>query len=381
MRKPGSIRLRLAIGLLAIGALLGLSPGVGSDRAYVGWRDAWRAAFDVAPDPQHLLTKPRTDLNADGRVDDAEIARYVLNARAIGFDHRLARSLLALVVGATLASCGATFQVLFRNPLATPYTLGVASGGALGAMLALRFGMFERVAGVPLMTLCAFFGGLAVVALVFVFARGSRRLTSNELLLAGVTLGMFCSAMMLLVQFMSNERLTFALVRWMMGSLDTVTSARAVELLPFVAPAWLVLIASAPALNQYRLGDELALSRGVRVIRLQVICIVACTLATAAVVAHCGPIGFVGLVVPQLAGRVFRWDCRILLPASLLVGGGFLIVCDFLAQSAMSAAAAVTGRRLSGTILPIGVVTALVGVPMFLIVLARRTGRDADPDR
>ena len=212
-----------------------------------------------------------------------------------------------------------------------------------------------------------------MVGAVLLLARGGKRLTSNELLLAGVTMGLFCSAMMMLVTVISDERQTFRMVRWMMGSLDSISTAKGVLLWPLVLPAWVVLLAAGRALNQYRLGDELATTRGVNVPALQALCVLVCTLATAGVVATCGPIGFVGLVVPHMVVLLVGADCRLLLPASGLMGAAFLIVCDWGAQLAMRGAGSVTGRELGSATLPIGVVTAIVGVPVFLLLLSRRT--------
>jgi iron complex transport system permease protein len=226
--------------------------------------------------------------------------------------------------------------------------------------------------GLSSLAVSAFVGGILVVGTVFFLARGSRRLTSNELLLAGVTMGLFCSAMMMLVTAVSNERETFAIVRWMMGSLDPITTEQLATLLPFLAPAWIVLILSSRSLNQYRLGDELAAARGVSVARLQGVCVVLCTLATAAVVSRCGPIGFVGLVVPHIVALLWGSDCRLLLPGSALMGASFLIVCDWGSQVAMRAAGWATARHLGSATLPIGVVTAIIGVPIFLALLKTR---------
>ena len=336
--------LAVCLGLLA--AILVLSPGIGSASGQVGVGQAWRAYFSG---------------------DRGSVAYY------IAFEHRLPRSLLAIVVGVTLALCGAVFQVLFRNPLATPYTLGIASGGALGALIAINLGISARLLGLPGMTVASFLGAFAVIAVILTFTRGTRRLTTNELLLAGVTLGLFCSGMMMLVTCLSNVRETFAIVRWMMGSLDTIGQGTLVSILPLTLPAWIILTLSARSLNQYVLGEELASARGVNVARLQLVCLIFASLATAAVVSMCGPIGFVGLVVPHLTALLVGRDCRILLPASALLGGVFLAVCDWLSQLAMGWVGAATGRYLGSAILPIGVVTAVVGVPIFLVLLHRRT--------
>ncbi len=192
------------------------------------------------------------------------------------------------------------------------------------------------------------------------------------MVLAGVTMGLLCSAMMMAVTAVSDERVTFAVVRWMMGSLDRISGPASVELWPIVVPAWVILLLSGRALNQYRLGDELARARGVNTGRLQGVCVLVCTVATAAIVAHCGPIGFVGLVVPHMAGLLVGSDCRILLPTSAVMGGAFMIVCDWVSQLSMRFGGWALGRELGSATMPIGVVTAMVGVPIFLTLLRTR---------
>ena len=362
--------LRIGLCLMGLVLLLVISPGVGS--APLGLWDVWRAGLGIEIPADELIGSPFADIDGDGAVSEAEASAYVETARNIGFRQRLPRSILALIVGVTLSMCGSTFQVLFRNPLATPYTLGIASGGSLGALIAIRSGWEVSLPGVSSLSVAAFVGGIMVVSAIFLLARGARRLTSNELLLAGVTMGLFCSAMMMVVTVISSERETFRMVRWMMGSLVTISTTKSVTMLPLLVPAWAVLLLSARSLNQYRLGDELAASRGVCPVRLQRVCVIACTVATAAVVANCGPIGFVGLVVPHAMVLVVGSDCRVLLPASALAGGAFLILCDWASQLAMQVAGWATQQQLSGATLPIGVVTAVIGVPIFLVLLRTR---------
>ena len=369
---PRGFAVRLCVCLLGVAALLVISPGVGTASASFGWWDAWRAQLGLPIAAEELVGRPLVDLDGDGVISEDEAVGFVDVARHIGFGQRFPRTLLALQVGITLALCGATFQVLFRNPLATPYTLGIASGGSLGALVAIRVGWALTWCGLSAISLSAFVGAIGVVGAVFVIARGARRLTSNELLLAGVTMGLFCSAMMMLVTAVSNERETFSMVRWMMGSLDPINTLQGATLLPFVVPAWVILILSARSLNQYRLGDELAEARGVGVARLQAACVLVCTLAMAGVVARCGPIGFVGLVVPHIVVLLFGSDCRLLLPISAIMGGAFLVVCDWASQLAMRLAGWSTGRELGSATLPIGVVTAIIGVPIFLVLLRAR---------
>lgn len=364
--------LRLGLCAAGLGVLLVLSPGVGTESASFGWWDAWRAKLGWPISAVELADRPFVDIDNDGRITEDEVAGYVAQAKYVGFELRFARTLVALQVGVTLALCGAAFQVLFRNPLAEPYTLGIASGGSLGALIAIRAGWVFSLAGLSSVSLSALIGGLVVVSGVFLIARGRRRLTTNELVLAGVTMGLFCSAMMMFVTALSSERTMFTTIRWMLGSLDPMTRAQRVMMLPLLLPAWIVLLLGARALNQYRLGDELASTRGVAVPRLVGVHVLVCTLATAAVVARCGPIGFVGLVVPHIATLLVGSDCRILLPASGLLGGVFLILCDWGCQLSMRMAGWLTGQELGSATLPIGAVTAIVGVPVFLILLRAR---------
>lgn len=366
---------RLAIGVVILLLLVLISPGVGSQwSTFSGW-DAWRAQLGWTIDAEELSDLPLADSDGDGSISVHEVEAFAEQARAIGFTLRLPRTILALQVGITLALCGAVFQILFRNALATPYTLGLAGGGSLGAMIALRAGWTVTLLGLSSVSLAALIGAIGIVALVFTFARGARRLTSNELLLAGVTLGLFCSAMMMLVTAISSERVTFTAIRWMMGSLDPLAEAQRAALWPLLLPAWIALPLLGRALNQYRLGDELAFSRGVNVDRLQLVCVIVATLAVAGVVARCGPIGFVGLVVPHLAALFVGRDARLLLPASAIAGGIFLILCDWVSQVVMNGMGWLLGRQLLGATLPIGVITSIVGVPLFLLLLRRRLSR------
>lgn len=335
--------LYMGVCLVLLVVAVGIAPGVGTQP--IGPVAAWHALFNPEP----------------GTV-----------THDIVFTLRLPRALKALLAGATLAMCGAVFQTLFRNPLATPYTLGVASGGSLGALIAIVCGWTSSVLGLSSVSWAAFGGSGAVLAAVWLLARSSRRLSGNTLLLAGVTIGFFCSALILFVTHLAKPYDAFAIVRWMMGSLGTVSYRELTALLPVLLPAWIVLVFQARPLNQYELGEEISASRGVNPIRLQGLCLVAASLATAAVVSVCGPIGFVGLIVPHAVRLVFGGDNRIVLPASALIGATFLLVCDWLTVWIPSWYGTVASRELVGARLPIGVITALLGAPLFLWVLRSR---------
>ncbi len=365
------IRHLLACGAVLV-ALLLISPGVGTQSRDIGLLTVWRCVIGLDLPRDQMTGNPLVDHDSDGVISDEEYEHYQALVRTIAFQHRFPRAVLALIVGVTLAMCGVTFQTLFRNPLATPYTLGIASGGSLGALIAIRAGWHDTFAGVPMVTLAAFFGGLGVVGCVYAIARGNRRLTSNEVLLAGVTLGLFSSAMMMMVTAISSERETFRIVRWMMGSLDTISLQKPHTIWPIVVPVWVLLTLMSRSMNQYRLGDDIAAVRGVKPQRLLAASIMICTLATAAVVATCGPIGFVGLVVPHIAAMFVGQDCRLLIPAAGLLGGAFLILCDWASQLIMGMMGSLTGQQLAAATLPIGVITAVVGVPIFVTMLATR---------
>jgi iron complex transport system permease protein len=340
-------RLWLSVGLCLLAAIAALliSPGVGTTSS-LGLTEAWRS-----------LGRPHENSQA----------------YAIAFNVRLPRAGKALLVGMTLSLCGAVFQTLFRNPLATPYTLGIASGGSLGALIGIKLGLVGGLLFISPVTLCAFAGSGAVVVAVAMLARARRRLSGNAILLGGVTIGFFCSAVMLFVQYFASEREAFAIMRWMMGSLDTVGFDEALALLPLLGVAWIALLSQARALNQYELGEEIAASRGVDARRLQNVCIGFASLATAAVVSVCGPVGFIGLIVPHAARRLFGGDARILLPTACLLGGTFLMVCDWASALGPRMCGYLLGQQYTSH-LPIGVTTALIGAPLFLVILRKRLG-------
>lgn len=279
---------------------------------------------------------------------------------AIFFDLRLARVVFAALVGGALATAGAVFQVALRNDLATPYTLGISGGATLGTLAAIKMGAM----GAGMAT-----GGLlgAAVAVVAILAlarslRGSGESTVT-LLLAGVTLNLVFGSVVLLVQYLSNPYETFFIVRWLMGGVDVVGLGRSAWLGPFLLAGFLVLWAQAQPLNLINLDDQTARSLGENPDRrrLQVVAVAAAL--TALVVAFAGPIGFVGLIIPHGVRRVLGADNRFVLPGSALAGAAFLVLAD------------TVGRTVGGAQeVPVGVVTALVGGPVFLGILLRRRG-------
>jgi ABC-type Fe3+-siderophore transport system permease subunit len=281
----------------------------------------------------------------------------------IFFVARLPRTLAGAIVGAALAAAGVVFQGLLRNPLATPFTLGVSAGAALGAMLAITFGWSFGAVGLPAVPLASFVGSIGAVAIVYALARARHAgLSTNVLLLAGVTMNAFFSALILFVQYFGDFAEVYRTLRWLMGDLDVSSyepffTAVPLLLLSFAVFAWL-----AKPLNLLSLGPESAANRGVDVARAQRAAFLSGSLATGAAVSIAGPIGFVGIIIPHLVRLMVGSDHRVVLPASALFGAAFLVACDVLART-----------LLSPIELPVGVITALIGGPFFLWLLVRKT--------
>jgi iron complex transport system permease protein len=278
--------------------------------------------------------------------------------RTIVLELRLPRIGLALVAGGGLALAGAIFQAVLRNPLAEPYVLGVAGGAAVGAVAAVVFGLAAIPGAVQAAALA---GAIGAMLLVLRIALGvGRSLDTRVLLLAGVVAGAFFNAVILLLLLMADVESFRSAVFWMMGSLSGATWRTTLLLTALVIPAVVVLLALARALNLLAIGEETALFLGTRVERVKLIAYFLASLLVAAAVSACGVIGFIGLIVPHAIRLAWGSDHRLLLPASVLGGGVFLLLADTAARSVAAPAE-----------LPVGVITALVGVPIFVLLLRR----------
>jgi iron complex transport system permease protein len=296
------------------------------------------------------------------RVFDRSIAFADNTDAQIFFVARLPRVLAAALVGASLAAAGVVFQALLRNPLATPDTLGVSSGAALGAMLAITFHVDFAFAGVASIPLASFAGSIGALGIVYALASARRRgLSTIVLLLAGVTMTAFFQALILFTQYLADFADTFRTVRWLMGTLDVGSFAPILAALPIVVVAFAMLATLPRSLDLISLGTDAAAARGVNVLAAERLALTGASLATGAAVSLAGPVGFIGLVVPHLVRLVVGSDHRLVLPASALFGAAFLIGCDAVARTVWS----------SGE-LPVGIVTALIGGPFFLWLLVRK---------
>jgi iron complex transport system permease protein len=281
---------------------------------------------------------------------------------AIVWELRLPRVVLGALVGGMLALSGASYQGVFRNPLADPYLLGVAAGAGFGATLVIAYGPAD-IDGVML-PIASFAGGIAAVVAAYLIGRsvGGGRTTAT-LILAGVTVAAFLTAAQTFVQQQNSETLN-EVYAWLLGGLATAGWGDVLTVLPYVAVSATVLLLHRRTLDVLAVGDEEARSLGLDVTRIRLLLVAAATLGTAAAVAVSGLIGFVGIVVPHLVRLVVSSSYRVILPLSVVVGGAFLVLADVLARTILSPAE-----------LPIGVVTAFVGAPFFALVL--RTTRSS----
>ena len=281
----------------------------------------------------------------------------------IFFVARLPRVLAGAVVGAALAAAGVVFQAMLRNPLATPFTLGVSAGSSLGAMLAILFGASASLGPLSPVPLASLAGAIVAAAIVYWLAtRPGRPISTSVLLLAGVTLNSFFSALILFAQFLSDYGQVYRAARWLMGDLDVGGLSPLLGALPLVVAAFAIFAFLPGALNLLSLGPDAAASRGVDVARTQRLAFVSASLATAAAVSLAGPIGFVGIVVPHLVRLLVGVDHRVVLPASALFGASFLVASDLVART-----------FLAPVEIPVGVVTAMIGGPFFLWLLVRES--------
>jgi len=272
----------------------------------------------------------------------------------------LPRVVMTCFVGAALGIAGAVMQALFRNPMASPYILGLSSGAAVGASI----GILYPIAWIPsllLTPLLAFIGCMATLLLVYSIAHVGGRVPTETLLLAGIAVGSFLSAVVSLLTYVSGEQMS-SIVYWTMGNLTETDWNEIMIVAPLVLAGCILMIASSRDLNAMMLGGNHALDLGVEVAKVRLQLLVASALVTAAAVAFVGVIGFVGLVVPHILRIVMGPDNRTLLPASILGGAAFLMMCDYISRVIVP----------SIGILPVGIITSLVGAPYFIYLLRRR---------
>ena len=278
------------------------------------------------------------------------------------FDLRLPRVLSAFLVGAGLALAGAIFQGLFRNPIADSYLLGVSSGASLGAAVAIVWRLASPLASFAAVSVFAFVGSLLTLAMVFYFARSAEGFSISRLLLSGLGIGLLLSSVVAILMLLAGEELK-ALILFFLGGFSTSTWDTTWVALACIPVAGIIACRFAPELNVLMLGEETATSSGVNTTRVQLLYALLAALLTSISVSVAGLIGFIGLIIPHMVRMLKCSDHRVVLPMSFLSGGIFLVICDAAARSVMAPAE-----------LPVGIVTSLVGVPLFLFLIRREPG-------
>jgi iron complex transport system permease protein len=281
--------------------------------------------------------------------------------RSVFFQLRFPRVVAAGLIGSTLALVGAALQALFRNPLADPFVLGVSGGGAFGASIAITLGWSAQIFGLPISFVMAFIGSGVAVMIAYRITRQSGPFAlPSALLLAGVVINLIANAGVVTIQYFADYTRVLQILRWLIGSLDIVGFDLIFRMLLFLVPSWIVLLAFANDLHLFAVDEEVAVSLGVNVQRLERWVYVFSCLGVGITVAAGGMIGFVGLIVPHIVRQIFGQDVRLVLPCSALLGGAFLILTDAMARTVLGQAE-----------LPVGAVTGVLGGVFFLWLLHR----------
>ena len=275
---------------------------------------------------------------------------------AIVWQIRLPRVLLAALVGASLSLGGLVFQALLRNLLAEPYILGISGGSAIGAIIGILVG-FAHFPGV---SMTAFIGSMATLALILVMTSGQTLLKKESLLLSGVMVNAFCSSVIMFLVSLTQDAKLHNIIFWLMGDLSAAGLHQVGILAAMVLPCFVLIFWHSHAMNLLLMGREMAQISGINIKMVTVTLLVASSFMVSATVSYCGLIGFVGLVMPHLLRFIMGPDHRILVPACILGGGSYLVICDLLARTLPE-----QGE------MPAGVITALIGAPLFIMLLKR----------
>lgn len=269
---------------------------------------------------------------------------------------RFPRVLLAALVGAALSLGGLVFQALLRNPLAEPYILGISGGAAIGAISGILMG-FSRFPGV---SLTAFAGSMGTLALVLMMASGQTVLKKDSLLLSGVMVNAFCSAVIMFLISLTQDARIHNIMFWLMGDFSLVEMQQVYIVAATVLPCFLLIFCLSNAMNLMLMGKDMARSMGINIKAVTITLLITTSFMISATVAQCGLIGFVGLVMPHLLRILLGPDHRLMVPSCIIGGAGYMVACDILARTLPE----------HGEI-PAGVITAMIGAPLFIFLLKR----------
>ena len=279
-------------------------------------------------------------------------------SREIFWRIRVPRTILAFLSGSALAVSGLAFQAIFRNPLATPFTLGVSSGASFGAALYVCFGVPFTFMGISGTSIGALLGSVLAIFLVYGATRLRRGLSTTTMLLAGVAVSFCFTSAILFLQYTTDFAQSFRIVRWLMGGLEVVGFDSTINVLPFVVVGVAVLYSLSHDFNLMSTGEDIATSRGVNVVRTKNLVFFSASIMVGGVVSVCGPIGFIGMMAPHICRLLVGWEHRTLIPVTIVFGGAFLAICDTVARVVIAPAE-----------IPVGVITAMIGGPFFLWLL------------
>ena len=271
---------------------------------------------------------------------------------------RLPRALTAVIAGCTFAMCGAVFQSLFRNPIASPFTLGTAGGASLGVTIYISFFTSSGFLGLALSPLFAFAGALLSISVIYFIVSIKKTFNPNTMILAGVVLNFFFSGMVLLIQYMTNQANAVRITRWTMGSLDASGFESLYIPSVVILTCSLIIYTYRDDLNLLSMGEDISASRGVDVIRSSRNLFLLSSIMVGTVVSITGPIGFIGIIAPHIAASFFGRNYRSLLPASAITGAILMLVCDFASRS-----------LLWPVEVPVGIITAIIGAFFFMRLL------------
>ena len=295
-----------------------------------------------------------------GEVWSVIIGKGTWGNETIVLHFNLPRVIMGLIVGAGLAVSGAVMQALFRNPMASPYILGLSSGASLGAAIGMLF-VISFIPAAIISPILAFVFCFITMMLVYSLSRVGGKTQTETLLLAGIAVGAFISALVSFLTVIAGEKMA-DIVFWSMGSLDRASFDNIVIVLPMILVGVMLMLMFSKELNAMMLGDSHAMDLGVNVKNVRLILLLCSTLVTAAAVCYVGVIGFVGLVIPHIIRLLVGPDNRKVIPLSILGGAVYLVACDYIAHLFVNTVG----------VMPIGVITALIGGPYFIYLLRRR---------
>jgi cobalamin transport system permease protein len=306
-----------------------------------------------------LMLTPFFGVETIGLKDALDLSQSSLRSE-IFWSIRIPRILIAYLAGAGLALSGMAFQSMFRNPLATPFTLGVSAGASLGAAIFIKFGLVFAFMGHIGIGIFSFTGAACSIFFVYGLTRVKRGFSTSTMLLAGVAVNFFFSSLILFMQYLSDFTQSFRIIRWLMGELGTMGYDSVINLSPFVAVGCAIVIYLSNELNLLAVSEDIATSRGTDVGRTKTVLFFATSLMVGGIVSICGPIGFVGMMAPHICRLLIGADHKFLAPASLFFGGMFLTLCDTMARTIIAPAE-----------IPVGIITAVLGGPFFIWLLTR----------